>query len=134
MTNPNDKLETGRAIRREVLGGELVDRQATTAWKFAEPYRNFVTEVAWGAIWGRPGLSRRDRSLLCLGMLAAMGKGDELNLHIRGALNNGLTPEELREVFMQVGAYCGAPAGLEAFRRLRQVFEEMGIQAGEDGA
>lgn len=132
MSNSDSKLETGLAIRREVLGGELVDRTAKTAWAFAAPYREFVTEVAWGAIWGRPGLARRERSILCLGMLAAMGKIEELGLHVRGALNNGVTPEELREIFMQVGAYCGAPVGLEAFRRLREVFDEMGIKTDED--
>jgi 4-carboxymuconolactone decarboxylase len=132
MTQASDKFETGKAIRREVLGGEYVDETAKSAWAFADPYRRFVTETAWGAIWSRPGLSRRDRSLLCLGMLAAMGR-DELAVHIRGALNNGVTPEEMREVFMQVGAYCGAPAGLEAFRAMRKTFEEMGVEVAEDG-
>jgi 4-carboxymuconolactone decarboxylase len=122
--------DKGKHIRREVLGGDYVDATAKTAWPFAQPYRELVTEVAWGMIWTRPGLSKRDRSLLCLGMLAALNR-EELSVHIRGALNNGLTPEELREVFMQVGVYCGAPAGLDAFRKLRAVFGEMGIDVGE---
>jgi 4-carboxymuconolactone decarboxylase len=126
----DDRFGQGSAVRREVLGADYVERTAPGAWGFADPYRKLVNEYVWGSIWTRPGLSRRDRSLLCLGMLAALG-ADELEVHIRGALNNGLTPEELREVFIQVGGYCGAPAGLESFRKLRKVFADMGIDTGE---
>ena len=127
MTESNKGLEAGRAMRRKVLGGELVDQGAKAAWPFAQPYMDFITEHVWGAVWTRPGLSPRDRSLLNLGMLAAMGRGQELGIHLNGALNNGLTAEEIREIFIQVGAYCGAPLGQEAFRVARKVFEERGL-------
>jgi 4-carboxymuconolactone decarboxylase len=132
MTSLKDEADKGAAIRREVLGGDYVDATAPAAWSFAQPFRDLINGAVWGAIWGRPGLSRRDRSLLTLGMLSALG-ADELEVHIRGAVNNGLTPEELREVFIQVGGYCGAPAGLAGFRRLRKVLDEMGIKVDEAG-
>jgi 4-carboxymuconolactone decarboxylase len=127
MSGSNKTLETGRAIRREVLGADYVERKAATSWPFAKPYADLVTEYCWGAVWARPGLGRRDRSLLNLGMLAALNRSEELALHIGGALNNGVTPEEIREAFLQVGVYCGAPAGMEAFRIARKVFEERGL-------
>lgn len=126
----NKKLETGRAIRREVLGTE--SGLAATAWPFAEPYMDLVTEYIWGAIWSRPGLSRRDRSLLNLGMMAALNRNQELTLHVGLALNNGVTPEEIQEVFMQVGVYCGAPAGLAGFQAAREAFAKRGL--GDEGS
>jgi 4-carboxymuconolactone decarboxylase len=129
----NERLQTGLAIRREVLGSETPD--ATTEWSFAKPYLDLVTEYVYGAVWARPGLTRRDRSLLNLAMFAALNRSQELTLHIGLALNNGLTPEEIREVFMQVGVYCGAPAGLTGFRAARQVFEKRGVGvSGAQGA
>jgi 4-carboxymuconolactone decarboxylase len=127
MSDKDDSFARGSAIRREVLGGDYVDATAKTAWDFAGPYRELVNANVWGDVWTRPGLTRRERSLLCLGMLSALG-AEELEVHIRGAINNGFSPEELREVFIQVGAYCGAPAGLEAFRKLRRVLDAMGIE------
>jgi 4-carboxymuconolactone decarboxylase len=127
MNESNKTLEAGRTIRREVLGADYVDRKATTAWSFAKPYQELLTEYCWGAVWGRPGLSRRDRSLLNIGMLAALNRNDELELHIGGALNNGVTVEEIREAFLQIGVYCGAPVGLAAFKAARKVFEERGL-------
>src|SRR5690606_2222355 len=112
----------------EVMGAEYVERASVTAWPFAQPYADLVTEYCWGAVWGRPGLSRRDRSLLNLGMLAALGHSQELKLHMGGALNNGVTPEEIREVCLQVGVYCGVPAGMEALRLAREVFEARGVK------
>jgi 4-carboxymuconolactone decarboxylase len=131
MAIQNGRLEVGRAIRREVLGSEYVDRGATAAWPFAQPYLDLVTEYVWGAVWSRPGLSRRDRSLLNLGMLTALNRSQELAVHIGAALNNGVTPEEIREALLQAGVYCGAPAGLEAFRVARQVFEQRGLKLDE---
>ena len=131
MTAPSKTLELGRKNRREVLGGDIVDRGAKAAWDFAQPYQELIEEYCWGAVWGRPGLSRRDRSLLNLGMLVALGRSNQLALHIHGALNNGITPEEIREVFMQTGVYCGAPAGQEAFRVAREVFKERGLALDE---
>ena len=89
--------------------------------------QEFVTDYCWDEIWNRPGLDRRSRSLLNLGMISALGRNHELKLHVRGAINNGLTKEELREVFLQVAVYCGVPAALDSFRTAQEVFEEMGI-------
>jgi 4-carboxymuconolactone decarboxylase len=127
MTDDDNRMKTGQRLRREVLGAEYVDRKATTTWPFAKPLSDLVTEFAWGAIWARPGLSRRDRSLINLGMLTALNRSDELRLHIGAALNNGLSPEEIREALLQATVYCGVPAGLEAFRCAKAVFDERGI-------
>jgi 4-carboxymuconolactone decarboxylase len=131
MTERSKTWEQGRKIRREVLGAEQVERGAKAAWAFAEPYQELVEEYCWGAVWGRPGLSRRDRSLLNLGMLVALNRANQLAVHIHGALNNGVTPEEIREVFMQAGIYCGVPAGHEGLRVAREVFKERGIALEE---
>jgi 4-carboxymuconolactone decarboxylase len=129
------KSQAGRQVRREVLGADYVDRRAATAWPFAKPYVELLEEYCWGTIWADPGLSRRDRSLLTLGMLIASHRNDELVVHLGGALNNGLTPEELRAACIQMGVYCGVPAGMEALRALRRVLEERGIEvAGEQSA
>jgi 4-carboxymuconolactone decarboxylase len=127
----NDKFEQGAQIRREVLGAEYVERRAATSWSFAKPYLDLVTEYCWGTIWARPGLSRRERSLLTLGMLIASHRQDEFHVHVGAALNNGLTPQELREACLQMGVYCGVPAGMEAMRALRAVLEERGIDVKE---
>jgi 4-carboxymuconolactone decarboxylase len=124
-------LEAGRAMRREVLGADYVDNKAATSWAFAQPYADLVSEFCWGAIWTRPGLARRDRSLLNLGMLAALGREAELELHTGAALTNGVTPEEIREAFLQIGVYCGVPAGLEGMRILKRVLDERGIVVDE---
>jgi 4-carboxymuconolactone decarboxylase len=112
-----DRFEQGLEVRREVLGGEHVDRSLATASDFMRPMQEFVTEYCWGAIWTRPGLDRRTRSLINLGMLTALGKGHELEVHVRGALTNGVTETEIKEALLQAAVYCGVPAGLEAFRR-----------------
>ena len=122
---PNDRLATGLAIRHEVLGAEAPDPAAE--WSFAKPFLDLMTEFVYGAIWSRPGLSKRDRSLLNLGMFAALYRSHELVLHVGLALNHGMTPEEIREVFMQVGAYCGGPAALTGFRAAREVFTKRGL-------
>ena len=88
---------------------------------FMRPMQEFVTEYCWGAIWTRPGLDRRTRSLINLGMLTALGKGHELEVHVRGALTNGVTEAEIRETLLQAAVYCGVPAGIEAFRRADSV-------------
>ena len=127
----SEDFKVGDAIRREVLGSDYVDRKAATTWSFAKPHQELLTEYIWGAVWSRPGLSRRDRSLLNLGILAASNRSEELAIHMNGALNNGVTPEEIREVCIQIGAYCGGPAGLEALRTARKVFEERGVILAE---
>ncbi len=117
--------EAGLALRKEVVGKDYVERSLAEADDLTRDFQAFVTEYAWGAVWTREGLSRRDRSLLNLGMLTALGKPNELKLHLRGALTNGVTREEIREALMQSAVYCGVPAALEAFRMAREVFGEI---------
>lgn len=120
-----ETYEKGLGIRTSVLGKEYVDNAIKNADDFTKPLQDFVTEYAWGAVWGRDGLDKKTRSLLNLGMLSALNRPHEFKLHVRGAINNGVTREEMREVFLQVGVYCGVPAAIEAFRNARAVFEEM---------
>jgi 4-carboxymuconolactone decarboxylase len=117
--------DKGLAVRKAVLGAAYVERSFKTADEFSLPFQELVTEYCWGAIWTRDGLSRKSRSLVNLGMLSALNRSPELRLHIRGALNNGVTREEIREVFLQVAIYCGVPAAVESFRCAREVFAEI---------
>jgi 4-carboxymuconolactone decarboxylase len=116
--------ETGMKIRSEVLGKEYVENSMKTADEFNKPFQEFVTEYCWGAGWGRPGLSRKERSMLNLAMLAILNRPHELKLHVRGALTNGLTKDQIREIFMHIAIYAGVPAGVDAFRQAREVFAE----------
>lgn len=125
MADRESLFETGLRLRREVLGAEYVDRALQSADDFNRPFQELVTEYCWGAIWSRPGLSRPTRSLITLAMLTALNRPHELELHIRGALNNGVSREEIREVFLQAAIYCGVPAALDAFRVARKVFAEL---------
>jgi 4-carboxymuconolactone decarboxylase len=118
------RIEAGRRIRTEVLGAAHVARSVASADEFSLPIQELVMEYCWGAIWSRPGLERRDRSLINIGMLVALGKTHELGVHIRGALNNGLTVEQIREALLQTAVYCGVPAGLEAFRVAKAVLDD----------
>jgi len=118
-------FDAGLALRKEVVGQDYVERSMADADDLTRDFQELVTEYAWGAVWTREGLGRRDRSLLNLGMLTALGKPNELRLHLRGALTNGVTREEIREVFIQTAVYCGVPAALEAFRVAREVFAEL---------
>lgn len=119
------KFEAGLKTRREVLGDAYVDASLDKATDFSAPMQMLVTEYCWDEIWNRPGLSRRDRSLLNLGMLSALNRQHELRTHVRGALNNGLTKEEITEVFLQVAIYCGVPAAIDSFRSAQTVVDEM---------
>lgn len=121
----SDAFRRGLRTRRDVLGDAYVNKSLDSATDYSFPMQELITEYCWNAIWNRPGLDRRSRSLLNLGMIAALGRKKELKLHIRGALNNGLTREELREVFMQVAVYCGVPAGLDSFHVAREVLAEI---------
>jgi 4-carboxymuconolactone decarboxylase len=116
--------ETGLKIRSEVLGKEYVENSMKSADDFNKPFQEFVTEYCWGAGWGRPGLSKKERSMLNLAMISILNRPHELRLHIRGALTNGLTKDQIREIFMQVAIYAGVPAGVDAFRQAREVFAE----------
>ncbi|MGE2835631.1 carboxymuconolactone decarboxylase family protein [Mycobacterium sp. SMC-4] len=120
--------ETGRAIRRAVLGAEYVDKAAAQADDFSAPLQDLVTEYCWGAVWGREGLTRQTRSMLNLAMLAVLNRPHELRTHLRGALTNGVTREEIREVLLQVGVYAGIPAAVDSFRVAREVFAELDEQ------
>ena len=120
-------FDTGLAIRREVIGADATDNAMKTADAFTRPMRDFVTEYCWGEIWARPGLPRKTRSLINLAMLTALNRPDELKAHVHGALNNGVTQEEIMEVFLQVTVYCGIPAGWGGFRVASEVFAERGI-------
>ena len=121
----SETYDKGLEIRRAVLGSEYVDKATTTADDFNQPMQELVTDYCWGAVWGRPGLPRKTRSLLNLAMLSALNRSPELKLHVRGALNNGVTKKEMAEVFLQVAIYCGVPSALDAFRTAREVFAEM---------
>jgi 4-carboxymuconolactone decarboxylase len=124
-TMDKKRYEEGLAVRRAVLGSEHVDKSLGSADDFTRPMQELVTEYCWGEIWTRPGLDRRSRSLIILAMLTALNRPNEIRLHVRGALNNGLTKEELMEVFMQCAIYCGVPAGMEAMRIAKEVFAEI---------
>jgi 4-carboxymuconolactone decarboxylase len=121
-------FERGLAVRREVLGADYVDRSLAAADDFYAAFQRATTEQVWGMIWTRPGLPRSTRSMLNIAMLAALGKPHELALHVRGALKNGVTRDEIKEVLLQVCGYCGIPAGFEAFRVARDVFAEIDRQ------
>ena len=122
--NP-DLFDKGLQARRVVLGADYVDQALKTADDFSLPLQELVTQYAWGDVWNRPGLPRRDRSLLVLAMLTALNRPHELKLHLRGALNNGVSREEIREVFLQAAVYCGAPAAMDSFRVARELFKEL---------
>jgi len=116
--------DKGMKVRREVLGDEYVDRALQSVDEFTREFQQMVTEHAWGAIWSRPGLAKKQRSLLNLAMLAALNRPEEFELHFRGALTNGCTLEELKETLLQIAVYCGMPAGVGAFRIARKVLAE----------
>jgi 4-carboxymuconolactone decarboxylase len=118
--------ETGLGIRREVLGREYVDNSLKNATDFNRPFQELVSEYCWGAVWSRPGLTRRERSMINLAMLTALGRTHEVELHVRGALNNGLTQEQISEVLLQTAIYCGVPAALDSYRVASKVLAEHG--------
>ena len=122
-----DLAEKGLEVRREVLGAEYVDKAIASADDFNRPLQELVTEYCWGAVWTRPGLDRRTRSIINLAMLTALNRPHEIKLHVRGAINNGLSKDDIREVFLQTAIYCGVPAAIDSFRVAREVFKEMGL-------
>lgn len=114
----------GLSIRREVLGDAYVDKALAGADDFNRPLQELVTEYCWGAVWGRPGLPRKMRSLLNLAMLTALNRPHEIEAHMRGALRNGCTPAEISEVLLQAAIYCGVPAAVDSFRVARAILAE----------
>src|SRR5215217_5012249 len=124
MTSEDRTHNRGMQVRREVLGDEHVDHAIERTTEFTADFQEFITRYAWGEIWARPGLDRRTRSCITLTALVALGRFDELAMHIRGALRNGLTDDEIAEVLLHSAVYCGIPAANSAFAVFRRVVEE----------
>jgi 4-carboxymuconolactone decarboxylase len=120
-----ERYHKGLETRREVLGREHVDRAQANLTEFNAPFQEFITRYAWGEIWERAGLTRRERSLITLAMLVALDREPEFRMHIRAALNNGVTTEEIREVLIHAGIYCGLPAANAAIQAAEQVIREI---------
>ena len=121
----DDLLRKGMALRKSVLGAEHVERAEADKTEFDADYQRYITENAWGTIWTRPGLDKKTRHMLTIAMLAALGKNDELAMHIRATRNTGVTPEELREVLLHVSVYAGVPAANSAFAIAKRVYKEI---------
>lgn len=122
---PQD-FNKGMATRRKVMGDDYVDRALGNATPFTQPMQEFITRNAWGDVWQRPGLDLRTRSLITVSMLVAMGKQHELKAHVRGALNNGVTAQEIQELLLHASVYCGVPAAVDAFRTAAEVVDAQG--------
>jgi 4-carboxymuconolactone decarboxylase len=120
-----DLYQVGLEIRKAVLGKEYVEKSLANADELTRPMVELSTEYCWGRIWSRPGLSRRDRSLINLAMISALNRPHELKIHVKGALTNGVTREEMCEVFLQVAIYCGIPAGIDSVRVAREALAEV---------
>ncbi|WP_051240791.1 MULTISPECIES: 4-carboxymuconolactone decarboxylase [Tepidiphilus] len=118
------KYQEGLKVRKKVLGEDYVERAFATATDFSRPFQDLVTRFAWGEIWTRPGLDLKTRSLINLAIMTALNRPNELAIHIRGALRNGVTIEEIREVFLQTAVYCGIPAALDSFKIAQDIFDE----------
>jgi 4-carboxymuconolactone decarboxylase len=118
-------FERGLSIRKDTLGKEFVENSFAKADDFNMPMQELVTEYCWGAVWGRDGLPRKTRSMLNLAMISALNRPHELKMHVKGALKNGVTKDEIREIFLQVAIYAGVPAGVDSFRIAREAFAEV---------
>jgi 4-carboxymuconolactone decarboxylase len=119
-------FKKGLELRREVLGKDYVDNSLANANEFTQAFQEITTEWCWGYAWSRPGLDRKTRSMINLAMLTALNRAPELKLHVRGALTNGVTVEEIKEILVQATIYCGVPAGLDAFKAANEVLKEAG--------
>jgi 4-carboxymuconolactone decarboxylase len=125
-----ERFQQGMTVRREVLGDEHVDRAVARTTAFTEPFQDLITRYAWGDIWSRPGLTRAERSLVTLTVLAALQHEGELAMHVKAALRNGLSPEQIQEVLLQVAVYAGVPTGNRAFAVAQQALDEAGPGPG----
>uniref|UniRef100_UPI00359370AB 4-carboxymuconolactone decarboxylase n=1 Tax=Nocardioides zeae TaxID=1457234 RepID=UPI00359370AB len=125
-----EQRAAGLTVRRAVLGDAHVDRASAAATGFTEGFQDFITQYAWGGIWTRPGLARHARSLITLTALVARGHHEELAMHVRAAIGNGVTVDELEELFLQTAIYCGVPDANTAFRIAQRTLTEMGIDLG----
>jgi 4-carboxymuconolactone decarboxylase len=120
-----ETFERGLQIRKDVLGVDYVENSLKSADDFNRPMQELSTEYCWGYVWGREGLPRKTRSMLNLAMISALNRPHELKIHVKGALKNGVTRDEIREILMQVAIYCGVPAGMDSFRIAREAFKEI---------
>ena len=133
MSGKSERFEKGMATRRAVLGGAHVDRATAAMTDFDEPFQTFITEGAWGSVWSRPQLTKRERSLLTIALLAALGHEEEVAMHVRATVNTGATAEDVREALMHVAVYAGVPAANRAFRIVKKTYAEMARNAqGKD--
>ena len=123
-----ERYDRGLEIRKAVLGAEYVEKSLKSADDFNRPMQELSTEYCWGAVWGREGLTRKERSLVNLAMISALNRPNELKIHVQGAIRNGLTKEQIREVLMQVAIYCGVPAGMDSFRIAKEALAAMDEQ------
>jgi 4-carboxymuconolactone decarboxylase len=123
------RFEMGMATRRAVLGDAHVDRASAAMTSFDEPFQTFITEGAWGSVWSRPNLTRRERSIVTLALLAALGHDEEVAMHTRATLNTGATPEDIREALLHVAVYAGVPAANRAFKIVKKTYAEMADEA-----
>lgn len=134
MSDPDfatEQFMKGLAVRRAVLGAEYVDKSLANVDPFMKPMQKLVTEWCWGEVWTRPGLDRKTRSIINLSFLTALNRPHEIELHVRGALNNGLARAEIQEIFLQAAIYCGVPAALDSFKIAMKVFKEEDAKAAE---
>jgi 4-carboxymuconolactone decarboxylase len=120
-----NRFDEGLKLRKQVLGADYVERSMAGADEFSMPMQELSTEYCWGYVWTRPGLALRDRSLINVAMISALNRPHELKLHVKAALGNGVTREEIREVLLQVAVYCGVPAGIDSVRIAREAFSEL---------
>jgi 4-carboxymuconolactone decarboxylase len=126
MAKPSELFERGVAVRKEVLGAAHVDASLRNATPFTADFQTFLTETAWGSIWSRPGLDRKTRSMLTIALLAALGRHDELKLHIRATRNTGVSQEEVKEILLQTAIYAGIPAANSAFHAAQLAYQQLG--------
>lgn len=132
MSEPFDRYEQGMATRRQVLGEAYVDRAQAGKSEFDEPFQNLITEAAWGHVWSRPNWTKRERSMVTIALLAALGHDDEVAMHVRATLNTGATREDVREALLHVAIYAGVPAANHAIKIARQVFDEIDGKGGQE--
>ena len=133
MNNNSERFDAGLKLRRDVLGADYVDGSMGRASDFMQTFQEITTEWCWGYAWTRPGLSRKERSMINLAMLTALNRPKELALHVRGALTNGVSVEQIREVLVQATIYCGVPAGLDAFKVADEILREAGLVKSAGG-
>ncbi len=126
MAEFSDLFNRGIAVRKEVLGAAQVDASLRNATPFTADFQTFLTEMAWGSVWSRPGLDRKTRSMLTIALLAALGRHDELKLHIRATRNTGVSPEEVKEILLQTAVYAGIPAANSAFHEAELAYQQLG--------